>query len=77
MDRVVGAVLLGEYDEVAEFVASVSNLNEGRGLVEAGAEEFPLSEHGGVGFACFAGSGFSGSLQSSAEINFELSSAGM
>lgn len=70
-DIVVGAVAVAEDKEVAEAVFSTTDIREGSGTLVLAAKGFPLAEVSGVGFACFAGVGAGGELQSKADISAE------
>ena len=70
-DIVVGAVAVAEDKEVAEAVFSATDISEGSGMPVLAAKGFPLAEVSGVGFACFAGVGAGGELQSKAEVSAE------
>lgn len=67
---------MGEDEHPAEFVLSANDTREVRLLAELLAEVAPLAEVRGVGFACLAGVGVGGTLDSSAEITLELISLG-
>lgn len=70
-DIVVGAVAVAKDKEVAEAVLSTTDISEGSRMPVLVAKGFPLAEVSGVGFACFAGVGAGGELQSEAEVSAE------
>ncbi len=75
-DSVVGAIAQAEDREVAELVFAARDIREVRGVAVLLAEGCLTPEVGVICFACLAGVGMGGDLESSAEVSREASLVG-